>query len=310
MRNLFILLLLLSFSAGAFAQQFNFAEARASAFATTTNGIATASASASASVSSGDGDSLQVIQGVPATGANIFLDQVLWEFPNPWNQVTVISSGAFNADGSDNALDLVSGMPANTLIVNKVDPVLAAFPNLFPQNIPLRDIPMFINAAFDRGDPPSVFDAPRDELTRSWPNVAITLGEWQKASGTMIMQCSGNDASVSITFRNLIPNGLYTVWATSGTDAGGLTAVPFGGAPNVFVPDANGNGTWERELNGCPTDTDGVANPLLLLEVAYHSDNNIYGGVPDSAVTGLPFGLSTNTHLNFPINIVGPATND
>ena len=245
------------------------------------------------------------IQGHVATGANIFLDKVLYTFPEPWNQVTVISSGAFNDDGSDIALDLVTGMSGDTLIVNKVDPVLAGFPNVFPQNTPLREIPMYINADFDLGNPGGVFETQRDQLSRSWPGNPITLREWSKAKGVMKLKCkkSGN-ASAKITFRNMIPNGLYTVWATSGTDEGGLTAVPFGGAPNVFVADDQGNGTWKRELNGCPTDTEGVKNPLLLLEVAYHSDNNIYGGIPDSAAGGRPFGLSTNTHLNFPINIL------
>jgi len=245
------------------------------------------------------------IQGHVATGANIFLDKILYTFPEPWNQVTVISSGAFNDDGSDNALDLVQGMAGDTLIVNKVDTVLSGFPNVFPQNTPLREIPMYINADFDLGNPSGVFETPRDQLSRSWPGNPITLGEWSKAEGVMKLKCKKNgNASVKIRFKHMIPNGLYTVWATSGTDEGGLTAVPFGGAPNVFVADDQGGGTWERQLNGCPTDTEGVDNPLLLLEVAYHSDNNIYGGIPDSAAGGRPFGLSTNTHLNFPINIL------
>ena len=101
---------------------------------------ASSSSFSSSSFPTSQDNVFEIIHGVPATGANIFLDQVLWQFPAPWDQVTVISSGAFNPDGSDNALDLVSGMPGDTLLASKVDPVLAAFPNKFPQNTKLRDV--------------------------------------------------------------------------------------------------------------------------------------------------------------------------
>ena len=246
------------------------------------------------------------VNAVLATGANIYLGETLWQFPDPWKHVTVVSSGALNP-GGDKALALTADMEGHTVIVSRVDEVLSEFDTEFPENMPLRMVPTYLNADFERDELKNILDVAQDELGQSLPNYTITLAEWEKAKGEAKFKCDDDGASVSMTFSGMISNGLYTIWQTSGTPEGGLTAVPLGGSPNVFVPDADGDATFERELNACPFDTEEGTKPVLLYEIAYHSDALVYGGVPDSASGGLPFGLQTHTQLNIPINIIGDA---
>ena len=250
-----------------------------------------------------DEDKVEIV-GVVANGANIWLGQKYWNFPAPWNDISVVSSGAFNPNGGL-ALPLDPSMPDNTIIVNRVDPILSNFPTEFDENIPLRQIPTVISGGMVRGELQGILDVARDQQSKSLPNNTITLGEWAKAEGEAEIECHNDGTSeIKIKFKHMISNGLYTIWRTMGTSDGGLTAVPLGGTPNVFVPDSEGEAKFERTLKGCPMDIVAGEKPFLLIEVAYHSDGMIYGALPDDAVSGLPFGLQTNTHLNFPINIV------
>jgi hypothetical protein len=172
-------------------------------------------------------------------------------------------------------------------------------PLQFGENKPLRMVPTYVDTDFSRGTLSDIMEVPQDGLGQSHPNFNITLGDWRKAKGWVKVKCfRDGTANVKMWYWNMIPNGLYTAWQTMGTDSGGLTAVPLGGAPNVMVPDSKGRVFWERDLNACPFDTQPGTKPVLLYEIAYHSDALIYGGIPDSAPEGLPFGLQTNTHLN------------
>lgn len=62
-----------------------------------------------------------------------------------------------------------------------------------------------------------------------------------------------------------------------------------------------------RDLAHCddcpltPSDDDPLV--LLLVEVALHSDNMVYGAVPDLPDAGYPFGVTTHTHIAFPVLI-------
>ncbi len=107
-----------------------------------------------------------------------------------------------------------------------------------------------------------------------------------------------------MTLKGLVKNGLYSVWATYGDpDSGGFAPAPLGGTPNIIVPGSEGKAKFVRVLNGCPLTPQAGERPLLLIEVAYHSDGMIYGGVADLPDAGYPFGLTTHTHINFPVII-------
>ena len=93
----------------------------------------------------------------------------------------------------------------------------------------------------------------------------------------------GNQDVVEFEARNLVPNGLYTVWwvnkGTFGMDMG-----PGGGSPgNEFRPDANGNATAKIEV---PSNND-----YQMMVVAYHADNRTHGNSPGD------MGETTFNHL-------------
>ena len=103
-------------------------------------------------------------------------------------------------------------------------------------------------------------------------------------------------AMVEIRFRGLIENGVYSVWATYGDpETERLAPMPLGGTPNIIVPGPRGKATFKRFLNDCPLTPAPGDRPLLLIEVAYHSDGMVYGGAADLPNAGFPFGLTTHT---------------
>jgi hypothetical protein len=135
------------------------------------------------------------------------------------------------------------------------------------------------------------------------------LGEWLKAKGNARLTCyDDGTAEVEMNFEGLIENGLYSIWATYGDpDTGGFAPVPLGGTPNIIVPGSEGEAKYKRYLNDCPLTLVEGEKPLLLVEVAYHSYGMVYGAVADLPGLGYPFGLTTHTQINFPVNIVGNA---
>jgi hypothetical protein len=95
-----------------------------------------------------------------------------------------------------------------------------------------------------------------------------------------------------------------------------MVPLPFGGVPNAFVADKNGNADFERELASCPLDTTPDGSQLLFVSTAYHSDGSLYGATaelpafpvsfqePDGTIfqSTLPPGVVDHDLMNFPIN--------
>jgi len=151
------------------------------------------------------------------------------------------------------------------------------------------------------------------------PTDPVTLERWLSASGDLEIICddAANTASIAAQARNLIPNGVYTMWGQwlepSGTS---LLVVPFGGLPNSMVADEQGNAEYCREVRFCPLDLAPDASELQLLSLVYHGDGVSYGSVPFEAFTtrafvgvaSLPFlssipgGIVSFDQLGFRIN--------
>lgn len=111
----------------------------------------------------------------------------------------------------------------------------------------------------------------------------ITFGDWcmAKATGTVKVKVKGekNTSKVVLHFSGLIPNTLYTVWQIN-NGIGGADG-PFGGIPSAFVSDEDGNAKFTRDL---PFDAIEVID---FLDVVYHSDHNVYGGIPSPMSGGI-----------------------
>ena len=131
-----------------------------------------------------------------------------------------------------------------------------------------------------------------------WPigtPLGVTLGEWLAASGGGTYSCVDGQGEISVSFENLVPNGVYTMWhdffVWPPTEPFiGTYDLPFGardGSENVFVADADGNATFDRSFQPCLQ----LSGEQLLSElaIAWHSDGNSHGHEPGE--------FSTVTHV-------------
>jgi hypothetical protein len=131
-----------------------------------------------------------------------------------------------------------------------------------------------------------------------WPigdALGVTLGEWFAASGGGTYSCVDGEGELSLTFENLVPNGVYTMWhdffVWPPTDPFiGTYDLPLGardGSENVFTADADGNAVFERTFQPCLQ----LSGEYLLSElaIAWHSDGNTHGHEPGE--------FSTATHV-------------
>ncbi len=95
-----------------------------------------------------------------------------------------------------------------------------------------------------------------------------------------------------LSFRHLVPHGLYTLWCF----AGSLT--PCGasdGSENSFQADAAGNASVTLRL--------APLRPKTIIAIAYHSDGQSHGPLPGD------FGLNTHVQLMVTLgNLLSPVS--
>ena len=108
--------------------------------------------------------------------------------------------------------------------------------------------------------------------------------------------------------KSLIPNRMYSVWATPGLPRDGSATsffpIPLGGVPNMLITDEDGDATYERSIKFCPFDTESTNRTLLTINVQYHANHQNYGAVPEPAfIDGNWLGIITFNHIQFPINV-------
>jgi hypothetical protein len=109
----------------------------------------------------------------------------------------------------------------------------------------------------------------------------ITFGDWIQASVCGMVRVMPNGRSkVSLTFHDLLPYSLYTVWQFNCGQV--RNDGPFGGIPNVMCTDENGKASFEREL---PYNPIGFIKKLVIM---YHSNNSVHAGVPRTTNSPAP----------------------
>lgn len=148
---------------------------------------------------------------------------------------------------------------------------------------------------------------------------AIKLQQWTAVKGSAKIDCSPAGTAVTLKLRNLIPNGVYTIWVLGLKSPGitpdfanllGVDALgPPDGSQNAFVASPKG----EAELTafneaGPYSDLDlGNMAPACLLDLfefqllgAYHPDGQTHGGHPgDPCTFTVQFGFDF-TQSNLP----------
>lgn len=145
----------------------------------------------------------------------------------------------------------------------------------------------------------NIFDAPLGLLTaiKAPDGHHVTLSEWQKAKGNLMVNCNGNTSTVKITLEGLIPNGTYTFWLAylnkikkvgesinGATDFIFPTNPPLGsGTKNVLIAGADGTINASIEHASCIL-TEQVA---LVMPILYHINGKTFGSghVPDEEET-------------------------
>jgi hypothetical protein len=262
----------------------------------------------------GSNDRLTTIDGVAATGPNRRLGTPIWNLGPPFGAAGFTFVYGHNPNGGA-PLALNPSSPADTLLATGIDPNFAAAFGIDPAafadlvNVPFRQVAIITGPGSTRAQVPphGAPDLPPFAASRSLPNNPITLGQWLEAGGRARIRCFGDHTTIAISLRNVIPNGVYTVWGifdvpNPNPNGPPRTLLPtaLGGVPNVVVADGHGRASFTRELGFCPL----TEQALKFIDISYHSDGATYGGTPSASFPG---GTVSHTHVAFPVNVAGPA---
>ena len=125
--------------------------------------------------------------------------------------------------------------------------------------------------------------------------LGFTLGQWLSAGGIGIYSVDNENAEMELSFKNLIPNGVYTVLCSriKFPPNPSLYDAPCGaedGSENKFTSDAKGIGEFSLKLKPLFESTKEEASGIALV---YHSDGKTYGASPGD------FGLNSHVQLFF-----------
>lgn len=257
------------------------------------------------------------IEGAVVTGENSVLGRPVFDWGEPFGPFNFPTTFAYNEMG-ESPFQLDETTPDSAVLATGVSPIFLGIRGVTPDdvepawvNVPLRKVPVNTDFAFvERQALRGVLDAEPLELAQAEPAGDITLGEWMEARGDAKISCLGNESAVNLRLRNLIPNRMYSVWATMKlpqSDSGSGPAIfplPLGGTPNLFITDKYGNATYKRVVKFCPYEVLPTGGSMLNISVQYHANHQNYGAVPTAgAVMGNWIGLIQFAHVQFPVNV-------
>jgi len=239
------------------------------------------------------------IEGIAVTGSNDVCGERLWSYPAPFDDAPLgFSMLAEYNPGARLPIPFTrDNCQTDTPIASHFDPILAAIglpePNDGLLNVPISDMFRISDFAGLRTQLPRMGEVPPNPFPQTLGALAddLTLQDWLSADGNMNILCKrGGTTQIRASYRNLIPNGMYSVWGIwittpPGALAPTLAAIPLGGVPNAMVASERGRARFSRQMNFCPFDIAPDGSTLLYIATAYHSDNAMYGGVPETVAT-------------------------
>ena len=125
--------------------------------------------------------------------------------------------------------------------------------------------------------------------------LGFTLEQWLAASGIGVYSVDGENAEMELSFKKLVPNGVYTLWCSRITfppnpDIVDRACGAEDGSQNYFKADDKGNGQFSLKLNPLEASTKETSSIIAL---AYHSDGKTYGASPGD------FGLNSHVQIFF-----------
>jgi len=253
------------------------------------------------------------VSGIPVTGSNRRFGKPIWDLGESLGTLGYNFIYEYNP-GQAQPMPITSSTSHKAILASGTDSdYLALFGqttnDISPSivNIPVHQMPVLSGPSGETSQLPSVFEVGATGRTRVATNKPVTLSKWLNAKAKARFKCFSNGAAnVSIRFKSLIPDAIYSIWGVFSFDTDGdgsgdaIGGVPLGGVPNLIVSDSYGYGTISRKLNFCPKDEPS----LKYLTAAFHSDVNNNGAVPDQALLGLPGGTIAHAAISFPINAV------
>lgn len=150
------------------------------------------------------------------------------------------------------------------------------------------------SAAATSPDPFKAGENPLGPFDKGKP-LGFTLGQWLSASGIGIYSVDNENAELDLSFKNLVPNGVYTVWCSRITlpPEPNIADMPCGaedGSENSFTADEKGIASFSLKLKPLEASTKETASTIA---VAYHSDGMTYGASPGD------FGSNTHVQIFF-----------
>jgi len=252
------------------------------------------------------------INGIAVTGWNRILGEPAADLRFVGN-LSFAVAGVYNPDGP--ALPVTNDTSMDALMATYANPdVYAAFfgiqgaENITTQNILYRDVAHVLDNFNTTGPIPQLQETDTWwEINNGAENADYTVGDWLAASGRVNFFCNpAQGPHYTVRMRDLIPGGLYTLWAFYfNQQTGNLhPGIPFGGtSANVFVADRNGRLNGDRALNVCPMDIAPEEDrQLVTLVLIYHTNGQVEAGVDlvfdDPPVTGP--GITATPQLFFP----------
>lgn len=124
-------------------------------------------------------------------------------------------------------------------------------------------------------------------------SLGFTLGEWLAASGSGTYSLAEDKAELDLSFENLVPNSVYTIWCSRITFPPDPEFVdkPCGasdGSENEFNTNRRGSADFKIELDPLEESSEETASIIAL---AYHSDGETYGADPGA------FGFNSHVQI-------------
>ena len=153
---------------------------------------------------------------------------------------------------------------------------------------------VYAAAAPTQHDPFKIGENPLGPFDKG-KSLGFTLGQWMGASGIGVYSVDDENAELELSFKNLVANGVYTLWCSRITfpPEPKIVDMPCGaedGSQNSFTADAKGIGTFSLKLKPLEVSTKETASMIAL---AYHSDGKTYGANPGD------FGLNSHVQIFF-----------
>jgi hypothetical protein len=177
------------------------------------------------------------------------------------------------------------------------DPAVAGTPTASARSNDVIHIPFFVRDA--GGQAPAASSTPLFEVRKHNAVVAptgrqITMAEFAAVEGSAAVRCVARGTEVTLQLRNLIPNGVYTIWNVVFKAPGfdptfanmiGLGALGSpGGTQNVFRASGIGDASLSATTSAGPLSMQGSIGACALTDEfewhvvgAYHIDGQSHG---------------------------------